>query len=142
MPTFLIFSSGRVINTIRGADRGALTSAVENAVRLASTAKPTYSYTATPGRALGSASSTAGGRGSWWNGSWSVSKVLHALYTFLGLYFISLFSLDPKGSAESSWFNVHRAPPVPQAVKIKPASAASRAAPPARKFGTLGDLTD
>jgi len=89
MPTFLIFRSGSVINTIKGADSRALTSAIEAAVRLGPAAKPSY---ATPGRTLGG---TGGREGT------SLNKPLpdllkswfDAVVAFLGLYFMSLFSV-------------------------------------------------
>jgi thioredoxin 1 len=90
MPTFLIFRSGSVVQTLRGADPRGLTTAVENAVKLAGAAKSAYS---TPGRTLGGPS----GRPSqslWWPLSWNINGFLNPLITFFGLYFISLFSVS------------------------------------------------
>lgn len=93
MPTFLIFRSGSVIQTIRGADPRGLTSAIENAVKLAAAAKPTYSYSST-GHTLGGPSIKTSVR-TW---RWNIMAVLKAIYTFLGLYFISLFSVSNHGN--------------------------------------------
>ena len=102
MPTFLIFRSGRVIQTLRGADRGALTSAIENAVKYA---KPVYSST---GHTLGGASSARASsslRRPW---SWSINSLLNAFLNFIGLYLISLFSVSriPKHSDKKSFIQV------------------------------------
>ncbi|KAJ5085011.1 hypothetical protein N7532_009782 [Penicillium argentinense] len=37
-----------------------------------------------------------------------VSRFINDAYGFLGLYAVSLFSLDPYAAAESSQFNIHR----------------------------------
>jgi hypothetical protein len=91
--------------------------------------------------------------------------VLKAIYTFLGLYFISLFSvsrhrnfamrasdrvklllmqlkLDPFHAAETSPFNVHREPPRPN-VKITRHLGTNAGAAPVRekRFGTINDIT-
>lgn len=93
MPTFLVFRSGKVIQTLRGADPRGLTSAVENAVKLAATMKQTYSYSST-GHTLGGPSVRP--RQSLqqpWTWTWNVKGWFNAIVTFLGLYFISLFSV-------------------------------------------------
>ena len=100
MPTFLIFKSGSVIETIRGANPPALTAAVEKAVKLAGAAAPGASFSM-PGRTLGGGGSsgmtparrgwnTLGGR-SW--ASFSPFNFVNALLTFFGLYFASLLSV-------------------------------------------------
>lgn len=90
MPTFLIFRSGTVINTIRGADRGALTSAIENAVKLAGPAKPSYS---SPGHVLGGPSARPRQSLSrpW---LWDLNKLMTTIINFIGLYLASLFSVS------------------------------------------------
>ncbi|KAK2757985.1 hypothetical protein FQN54_004391 [Arachnomyces sp. PD_36] len=35
------------------------------------------------------------------------SRMLEAIYTFFGLYVVSLFSLDPYSAAQNSRFNIH-----------------------------------
>lgn len=111
MPTFLIFKSGAVIETIRGANPPALTAAVEKAIKLAGTAAPGASF-ANPGRTLGAGgsngsnsssssssatparrggSNTLGGRS--WTSSLSPFNIINTLLTFFGLYFVSLFSV-------------------------------------------------
>ncbi|KAI0149467.1 thioredoxin-like protein [Xylariaceae sp. FL1272] len=135
MPTFLIFKSGSVIETIRGANPPALTGAVEKAVKLAGTAASGASF-GTPGRTLGGAGSaparrsggqTLGGR-PWW--SFSSFNVINALLTFFGLYFASLFSFDPYKAAEKSEFNLLRprapARPIPAGGAAGPSGAAGR----------------
>ncbi len=102
MPTFLIFKSGSVIETIRGANPPALTAAVEKAVKLAGAAAPGASF-AIPGRTLGGGgsssgavsarrggTSTLGGR-SWT--SFSPFNFINSLLTFFGLYVVSLLSV-------------------------------------------------
>ncbi|KAJ5999621.1 hypothetical protein N7481_000030 [Penicillium waksmanii] len=37
-----------------------------------------------------------------------VSRLFNDAYSFLGLYTVSLFSLDPYGAAQHSQFNIHR----------------------------------
>lgn len=131
MPTFLIFKNGSVIETIQGANPPALTAAVEKAVKLAGTAAAGASFH-TPGRTLGGPSGTAPRRGGGQTlgrpSAWRFDsfKVLNALLTFVGLYFVTLFSVsrvvdalrpwrkltvcqfDPYKAAENSDFNVHK----------------------------------
>ncbi|KAI1182453.1 thioredoxin-like protein [Nemania serpens] len=108
MPTFLIFKSGSIVETIRGANPPALTAAVEKAVKLAGTAAPGASF-AIPGRTLGgsgsngsnSSSSTParrGGNNTLGGRSWTrftPFNVINTLLTFFGLYLVSLFSVCP-----------------------------------------------
>lgn len=111
MPTFLIFKSGSVIETIQGANPPALTAAVEKAVKLAGNVAPGASFK-TPGRTLGGPQ-TSGGRGA--RGGWGTISsrltpfnILNTILTFFGLYIVSLFSFDPFKAAENSDFNVHK----------------------------------
>jgi thioredoxin 1 len=136
MPTFLIFRSGTVIETIQGADPRKLTSAVENAVKLAGAAAPTYS---TPGRTLGGTAP----RGQSLHRPFNIKGFVDAVIAFLGLYLYSLFSFDAYAAAEASPFNVHRVAP--------PSSVGGRAAQDRRpgatttqggkKLGTIGNIT-
>ncbi|AEO65610.1 uncharacterized protein THITE_68045 [Thermothielavioides terrestris NRRL 8126] len=138
MPTFLVLRAGAVVDTIQGANPPALIAAVEKAVKLA----------AGPGGAAGAAFSGTGHRlgGSGVGGSapaargaasvarpfsWSLSGFLEALIGFFGLYFWSLFSLDPYKAAENSPFNKNRPPP-PRTGGTRPAGRPG--------FKTLSDL--
>ncbi|KAL3418063.1 thioredoxin [Phlyctema vagabunda] len=131
MPTFLIFRSGSVIETIRGADVRKLTSAIESAVKLAGAAAPVYSSV---GRTLGGAPSTRSSM----TRPWNVKGFVDAIIAFFGLYLFSLFSFDAYAGAENSPFNIHRVPATPQAGK--PAARTSAAAPVGKKLGTIADL--
>jgi len=102
MPTFLILRNSTVIETIRGADARKLTSAIENAVRNAGPAKPTFSSV---GRTLGGTSPANGTR---LGKPWNLNRFVHAIISFIGLYLVSLFSLDAYSAAEKSPFNIHR----------------------------------
>lgn len=97
MPTFLIFKSGSVIETIQGANPPALTAAVEKSVKLAGTAAPGAGFK-TPGRALGgggpAASRGSGGRTFGRSSSFSPFNLFNVLLTFFGLYLVSLFSVS------------------------------------------------
>lgn len=130
----MIFKSGSVINTIRGADPRGLTTAIESAVKLASSAGPSYSSV---GRTLGGTPA----RGTSVSRPFNFKRLIDSIIAFLGLYFISLFSFDAYAAAENSPFNVNRpaqaAAPATAGIKLgdrKPA------APAGRKVGTLADL--
>lgn len=104
----MIFKNGTVINTIKGADSRALTSAVEEAAKFAS---PAAAVMSTPGRKLGGAAPAGspkygGGRPL----IWRARDAIDALIAFLGLYFISLFSLNPRQAAAESPFNINNMP--------------------------------
>jgi thioredoxin 1 len=89
MPTFMIFRGGKPINTIKGADPRALTSAVEAAVKSAPASKPLYS---TPGRTLGGPGikpAQSLNRPA----SASLQEFFSAIIAFFGLYFVTLFSV-------------------------------------------------
>jgi hypothetical protein len=157
MPTFLIFKSGSVINTIKGADRGALTSAVAAAARDAKGANPL----AAQGHRLGGDSVSGGpvpparrqamfGRPI----GTIIIDFINALFRVIGLYLVTLFSFDPYKSAESSAFNANaeekRAKarlvggqrtlgggrPLPQGQSATASAASERA----RRYATLSDL--
>ncbi|RDW77576.1 hypothetical protein BP6252_05629 [Coleophoma cylindrospora] len=133
MPTFLIFRSGSVIETIKGADARKLTSAIENAVKLAGAAKPAYSSV---GRTLGGAPSTRSSM----TRPWNVKGFVDAVIAFFGLYFISLFTFDAYTAAENSPFNIHRVPTASQPAG-RTAGGKKPVPPPAKKLGTLADLS-
>ena len=131
MPTFLIFRSGSVIETIQGADPRKLTSAIENAVKLAGEAAPSYS---TPGRTLGG---TAPRGGQSLQRPFNFQGYIDAVVAFLGLYLYSLFSFDAYKAAEDSPFNVNRRKPFSGRAGANPRAAA---ATPGKKLGTIADL--
>ena len=133
MPTFLIFRSGSVIDTIQGADPRKLTSAVENAVKLAGAAKPVYSSV---GRTLGG---TSPREGQSLARPLNIKGFVDAIIAFFGLYFYSLFSFDAYTAAEKSPFNVNRVAPPPQ--KKGPAGRSNAATQVGKKLGTIADLT-
>jgi thioredoxin 1 len=133
MPTFLIFRSGSVIETIQGANPPQLTSAVEKAAKLAGpAAAPTYS---TAGRTLG-ASPTAGTSV---YRRYNVQRILDAVLGFLGLYFTSLFSIDAFAAAENSPFNIHKPRAEPRArtttTQGRPTTQSGK------KLGTISDIS-
>ncbi|ROW16474.1 hypothetical protein VPNG_02902 [Cytospora leucostoma] len=138
MPTFIIFKNGSAIETIQGANPPALTAAVEKAVKLAGpTAGAGFSA---PGRTLG-----AGGqqRQSLQRPlKWDLNNFLNAIINFIGLYFVSLFSLDPYQAAANSRYNIHN----PVASAIRPGGSARGTGEGVKKpvpkatFRTLADL--
>lgn len=137
MPTFMIFRSGAVVNTIRGADVGGLTSAIESAVKFAGPTKPVYSSV---GRTLGGTSP----RGTSLSRPFNFKSYFDAVVAFLGLYFITLFSLDAYRAAEQSPFNINR-PGEKSTVAggdklgAKRSGAATKIG---KKLGTIADLGD
>lgn len=134
MPTFMIFKNGTVINTIRGADRGALTNAIETAVKLSGAAAPAYS---SAGRTLGGTPT----RGTSLSRPYNFKSLIDGLIAFFGLYLISLFSLDAYGAAESSPFNVNRVAAAPGAnAGTKPGTRTGGATQVGKKLGTIADL--
>ncbi len=131
----MIFKNGTVINTIRGADQRGLTTAVEAAVKLSGTAAPAYS---SAGRTLGGTPT----QGTSLSRPYNFKGLIDTLITFFGLYFISLFSLDAYGAAESSPFNIHRVPAARGASgTAKPGEKRTSAtAKVGKKLGTIADL--
>lgn len=147
MPTFMIFRNGQPTKTIRGADRRGLTEAVSEASKYATAASPLGG--ATGGHVLGSAP-----RGPKPAGlapirrpmNWSPKGLIDAVISFIGLYLISLFSLNGYKAAEESMFNIHNTDKrATGTVPIRGFTGGgkvgtSAAKPPPRKFGTLSDL--
>ena len=136
MPTFLIFRSGSVINTIKGANPSALTSAIESAVKLAGPAKPAYS---SAGRTLGGTPA----RGTSLSRPYDFKKYFDVIIAFLGLYVVTLFSLDAYRAAEESPFNVNGAgakAPASGGTTLgqKRTGAATQIG---KKLGTISDLS-
>jgi len=134
MPTFLIFRNSTVIETIKGADSRKLTQAIENAVRNAGPAKPTYSSV---GRTLGG---TAPANGTSMRQPWNVQGFIQAIISFFGLYLVSLFSLDGYSAAEKSPFNIHRVE-APKPSTTNPAKRTGAATAVGKKLGTISDLS-
>ncbi|KAL2198427.1 thioredoxin-like protein [Corynascus similis CBS 632.67] len=136
MPTFLILRAGSVIETVQGANPPALTAAVDKAVKLAGPG-------AGGGAAFSGAGHRLGGSGvgrptvarSSISAGWSPKEFLEGLIAFFGLYFWTLFSLDPYQAAEKSPFNKHNAP---SAVK---SGGGSRLGGNRPAFKTLADIS-
>jgi thioredoxin 1 len=99
----MIFRSGSVIKTIRGANVSELTSAIESAVKFAGPAKPVYS---SAGRTLGGSNPRGTGLSRPYSYTWK--QYFDVIVAFLGLYVVSLFSLDAYKAAENSPFNINR----------------------------------
>ncbi|KAK4227503.1 thioredoxin-like protein [Podospora fimiseda] len=139
MPTFLVFNNSSVIDTIQGANPPGLTAAVEKAIKLAGAGARGGSSFGTAGQRLGGA--PLGGQRVGGNGSvarpvrWDLNNLINMIWSFFGLYFASLFSLDPYKAAENSSFNKHNPPPK------TPATGPGAKKPTARSaFKTLSDL--
>jgi hypothetical protein len=133
MPTFLIFRSGSVINTIQGADPRKLTSAIEDAVKLSGVAALSYS---TPGRTLGGTAP----RGQSLRRPLNFKRFLDAVIAFVGLYLYSLFSVDAYVAAENSPFNANRPQPAPGA-RAGGQGRTSATSQVGKKLGTIADLS-
>jgi thioredoxin 1 len=113
MPTFLVFKSGTVSETIRGANPSALRTAVSRAASAsgkASTATfKSKGYTlgsdSTPSRTVGGGggASFLGGLGTGGAGGFADDAV-----RFMGLYLTTLFSFDGYAAAEASPFKIAR----------------------------------
>lgn len=111
MPTFMVFKSGSVVETVRGANPPALTAAVEKGVRLATGAGggagPSGSSFGSPGQRLGSDPKVPA-RGPRRAPAWDFAGIIKAIFIFLGLYFVSLFSVSWIGTVPRarvfSWF--------------------------------------
>jgi hypothetical protein len=136
MPTFLIFRSGSVINTIKGADPRGLTTAIENAVKMAGPATPAYSSV---GRTLGG-SAPRGGQSL--SRPFNFKAIIDTIIAFVGLYLYSLFSFDAYSAAEQSPFNIHRKRDERPASGNKAGGQRTGAATQVgKRLGTLSDLS-
>ncbi|KAL8386998.1 hypothetical protein RB595_010235 [Gaeumannomyces hyphopodioides] len=138
MPTFLILRNGTVIDTIRGANPPALTAAVEKAVKLAGPGGGGGSVFSSGGQRLGGGAAGGASRPQQLQRplNWDINSLVNSIIVFLGLYFVSLFSLDPYKSAEASKYNIKN-PPAP----ARPAGGAGqRPGAPKPAFRTLADM--
>ncbi|KAL2150220.1 hypothetical protein VTH82DRAFT_7896 [Thermothelomyces myriococcoides] len=135
MPTFLVLRNGSVINTIRGANPPALTAAVDEAVKLAGPGAGGGAAFSGTGHRLGGSGvgrpSVARPVGS----GWSLKGFVDGLIAFFGLYFWSLFSLDPYKAAENSPFRKGNSPSAG-----RPAAGGARPGGNRPAFKTLADL--
>ncbi|KAH6630524.1 thioredoxin-like protein [Chaetomium sp. MPI-SDFR-AT-0129] len=108
MPTFLVLRNGSVIETIRGANPPALTAAVEKAVKLAGPGAGSGAMFSGAGQRLGGSGvgrpTAAAASGSRALARPDLGAFLNGLVAFFGMYFWTLFSLDPYKAAESSPF--------------------------------------
>jgi len=112
MPTFLIFKSGSVVETIRGANPSALTAAVRKAVADSAAAPAARGvHFSSKGYTLGSATAPSrpantgmfGGLQGFVSGNGGFAdKVVR----FFALYFVSLLAFDSFKAAEESPFSV------------------------------------
>lgn len=93
MPTFLVLHNGSVVQTVQGANPPALAAAVEKAVKLAGAAAgPAFG---SGGQRLGGSGVAPGaGRSLGRPVAWDLRKLVDAIVTFFGLYFVSLFSVS------------------------------------------------
>jgi thioredoxin 1 len=111
MPTFLVIKNNSVVDTIRGANPAALTSAVRKASNDTSGPGAASAAFSSKGRTLGSASqpsrpvgeSPFAGLQRMVLGNGGLSDVI---VRFAALYFVSLFAFDAFKAAEDSAFNV------------------------------------
>lgn len=92
MPTFKIFHGGNCIETIKGANPSALTTAITNAVKLADSTAKSGAPFKTPGRTLGGEAAAPVGL---FHG-WDLRKIVNVAVAMVGLYLISLFSARNK----------------------------------------------
>ncbi|KAF9875131.1 thioredoxin-like protein [Colletotrichum karsti] len=137
MPTFIIFHGGQAVETIKGANPPALTQAIQNALKLPDKAGRTGASFSTPGRTLGGDKSARAGLQR--PVQWQLSGIFSSLITFIGLYLVSLFAIDPHKAAEMSQFNRVNPPP-PTMKSSKGSGPGARQAPKAAGFKTLADL--
>lgn len=107
MPTFLVFKSGTVSQTIRGANPSALRSAVAAAssdVGRGSASNGTHFQS--KGHRLGDPGAAASRTGGSAFPAISLGGFTNTLVRFTGLYVTTLFSFDAYAAAEASPFNV------------------------------------
>ncbi|RKF62664.1 Thioredoxin [Erysiphe neolycopersici] len=128
LPTFIIFRSGSILNTIRGADQSSLRSGIESVIRLAGPEGPIYS---SEGRTLGSTNSQR----THLSRPFDLKGFINTIVSFFVLYFTTLFSLDAYSAGENSPFNINRTP-----VSSTSSASIQRATGGGKKLGTIADL--
>lgn len=110
MPTFLIFKSGSVVDTIRGANPPALTAAVRKAAAdAAKTPAKSAAVFQSKGYTLGGADTPSKPVAQSWGqslGGFGGPGFADMLVRFVALYLTSLLALDGYKAAEQSPFNV------------------------------------
>jgi thioredoxin 1 len=109
MPTFLVFNSGRVTETIRGANPGALKTAVTRASSGSGAAggSSSGSHFSSKGHRLGTeGDKTSQGIGGGLPSLDGLGDTADSMVRFMGLYFTTLFSLDAYAAAQASPLNV------------------------------------
>ncbi|CAI0647631.1 unnamed protein product [Colletotrichum noveboracense] len=137
MPTFIIFHGGQAVETIKGANPPALTQAIQNALKLPDKNGRSGASFSTPGRTLGGDKAA---RASLQRPiQWQLSGLFSGLVTFIGLYLVSLFAIDPQKAAEMSQFNRVNPPPPPMK-SSRGAAPGARQPPRASAIKTLADL--
>ncbi|POS86264.1 hypothetical protein EPUL_001224 [Erysiphe pulchra] len=127
LPSFIIFRSGSILNTIRGADQSSLRSAIESVVRLAGPEGPIYS---SEGRTLGSTNSQR----TQLSKPFDFKQFINTIVSFFVLYFTTLFSLDAYSAGENSPFNIKGTP------VSSTSSVSTQRATGGKKLGTIADL--
>lgn len=162
MPTFLILKNRVEVARVQGADPRSLTSAVEKYAGEAKSAGATFA-TSGKGYTLGSTAAAAAAAGAGAGAGPAAARYIHngqvldslpvparlrsffnALVVFVGLYLISLFSLDAIPAAENSPFNITRGAGARANVRSAgggPGHAApSPGGPAGRRLGTLDSI--
>ncbi|KAK1700880.1 thioredoxin [Colletotrichum godetiae] len=137
MPTFIIFHGGQAIETIKGANPPALTQAIQNALKLPDKGGRSAASFKTPGRTLGGDKPARASLQRPF--AWHYRGILSNIITFIGLYLVSLFAIDPHKAAEMSQFNRVNPPP-PTVKSTKSAGPGARQPPKGPAFKTLADL--
>ncbi|KAK1458190.1 thioredoxin [Colletotrichum melonis] len=137
MPTFIIFHGGQAIETIKGANPPALTQAIQNALKLPDRGGRSAASFKTPGRTLGGDKPARASLQRPF--AWHYRDILSNIITFIGLYLVSLFAIDPHKAAEMSQFNRVNPPP-PTVKSTKSAGPGTRQPPRGPAFKTLADL--
>ncbi|OLN96478.1 Thioredoxin [Colletotrichum chlorophyti] len=139
MPTFIVFHRGQAVETIKGANPPALTQAIQNALKLADKGGASGASFNTPGRTLGGDKPP---RASLQRPvQWQLSNIFSGIISFIGLYIVSLFAIDPHKAAEMSQFNrVNPPPPAAKSTQSAGAGPGRRQPPKAAGFKTLADL--
>ncbi|KAI6251414.1 Thioredoxin [Erysiphe necator] len=128
LPSFIIFRSGSIANTIRGADQSTLRTAIESVIRLAGLEGLSYT---SEGRTLGSTKSPS----TQLSKPFDLKQLINTFLSFFGLYFVTLFSLDAYSAGENSSFNRNSAP-----VSSNSSASTQRATGGGKKLGTIADL--